>query len=78
MSERYARNIVYARWTPGDQYRPLESFDELAGAIRRSDELAAGAGPTDVKVIDLENLDLGDMRTAAECADMVARIRSNG
>jgi hypothetical protein len=66
MSERYARNIVYVRWVPGDQFRPVESFDELAAAINRADELAAGGrGPTDVKVIDLENLDLGDMRRAA-------------
>lgn len=77
MSERYARNVVYVRWVPTDQFRPVESYDELAGAINRSDELAAGGrGPTDVKVIDLENIDLGDMRVAAECAEMVALIRA--
>jgi transcriptional regulator with XRE-family HTH domain len=62
---------------PGDQLRPVESYDELAGAINRSDELAAGGrGPTDVKVIDVENLELGDMRVAEACAEMVARIRA--
>jgi transcriptional regulator with XRE-family HTH domain len=75
--ERYARCIVYVRWVPGDQLRPVESYDELAGAINRSDELAAGGrGPTDVKVIDVENLELGDMRVAEACAEMVARIRA--
>jgi hypothetical protein len=72
--ERYARNIVYVRWVPGDQFRPTESFDELAGAIKRSDELAAGG--TAVKVIDLENIDMGDMREAEACAELVARIRA--
>jgi hypothetical protein len=72
--ERYARNVVYMRWVPVDQFRPVESYDDLAGAINRSDELAGGG--LEVQVIDLENVELGDMRVAEACADMVARIRA--
>jgi hypothetical protein len=74
VSERYCRNIVYIRWVPGDQFRPVESFDELPRAIVRSDELAANG--TEVQVIDVENIELGDMRVAEACAEMVASIRA--
>ena len=70
--ERYARHIVYRRWSGGGQFRPHASFDTLARAV----EYVDGARADEYKVIDVEHIDLGNMLTAPECADLVRTIRA--
>jgi hypothetical protein len=73
MSETYARHIVYRKLTQQDQFRPHVSFDTLVEAVGYADEIRNGY---EVKVIDLEHIDMGDMLTHPDCAALVARIRS--
>ncbi|WP_028058347.1 hypothetical protein [Candidatus Solirubrobacter pratensis] len=68
--ERYARNIVYHRFVPGDQFRPHASFDTLVEAVQYADEVAK---QREVMVIDVEHIEMGDMLVHPACADLVAR-----
>ena len=72
--ERYARHVVYSDYT-SRVMRPTASFDTLREAVRYADRLAEGGAQ--VKVIDLEHLDLGDMLTAKDCRELLARIRAS-
>ena len=79
--ERYARHIVYTRWAGPptareEPYRPHASFETLAEAVRYVDAARADNRPWEMKVIDIEHLEMGNMLTAKECADLVARIRA--
>lgn len=77
--ERYARCIVYRSWgrdLPAS-YRPVASFDTLWDAVIYADAVLLGDGDDFIKVIDVENLEMGDMLTAEDCAPMVKRIREH-
>ena len=74
--ERYCRHIVYHRWTPEDTYRPLMSFDTLKEAVDYYDELIDQVPNKDMKVIDLEHIDLGNMLKAEDCAELIAGFRA--
>jgi hypothetical protein len=83
--KRYARFIVYGRWSTGpgepkDIYRPHESFFTRIEAIDYLDSAAAenagGPGLTcEYKLIDLEYLDAGDIMRAREFRAMVEADR---
>ena len=76
MSETYHRHIVYHRWIEGDMYRPLMSFETLRDAVDYFDELIEQIPTKQMKVIDLEHIDMGDMMVRHECQDLIAQFRA--
>lgn len=75
-AERYYRCIVYHRFIPSDQFRPLMSYPTLADAVVYVDLCRKHGNEREMKIIDLEHIDMGDMLVHPDCADMIARIRA--
>ena len=74
--ERYCRHIVYRRWISDDIFRPLVSFDTLRDAVDYFDETFEQNSNMQMKVIDLEHIDMGDMMLRHECHDLIAQFRA--
>jgi|1185.fasta_scaffold254169_3 hypothetical protein len=84
--ETYARHIVAEQWPrrgePAEAaaLRPVASFHTLRDAVANADRRNAQARADGLdglffQVWDLEHLHLGNMLTAADCAETVARFR---
>ena len=80
MAEQYGRVVVYHKWVEGDIFRPLVSFSSLKDAVNFVDEQRASSGPRakrEMKVIDLEHIDMGDMMVHPDCRELIDRIRAD-
>lgn len=76
MDETYFRHIVYHRWFEGDIYRPLMSYATLDAAVAYHDIIQEQTPNRDMKIIDLEHIDMGDMLVHEDSAEIVASIRA--
>ena len=75
--ERYYRHIVYHKWFPGDIFRPMMSFPNLADAVKYVDTVGESGDQRTHKIIDLEHIDMGDMLIHPDVQDLIEHIRSN-
>jgi hypothetical protein len=74
--ERYHRHIVYHKFFPDDQFRPYVSVPTLADAVRVYDDAKDDGIVREMKVIDVEHIDMGDMLVHPDCTELVAQIRA--
>ena len=74
--ETYHRNIVYHRLFRDDIFRPFVSFPTLRDAVEFYDERIEKGCNQEMKIIDLEHIDMGDMLVHSEAEELIAVLRT--